>query len=226
MMRIPITFLLIALAGCTLDGQQKNACNGPSDCLDGYACADGMCLRQPDGGVTLVDAPDTRGDYGEVQALVPATGGVTAFADSYTLAGVTTATGGLGCAMLADEGDAPGTDTALAYAKIDKGDSGDTRCPAGVFAIMNDSEYCASDPFTGLRPGCAVYRRWDAAGTQVANRRAIGGYATIQNTFVSSSDQRCDVDISMRFEGGVAIAKTFSFHYNPLAPAEAFCVPQ
>jgi hypothetical protein len=225
-MRIPITLLLTALAGCTLDGQQKTACNGPSDCLDGYACAVGQCVRQPDGGVTLVDASQAGGDFGEVQALAPATAGVTAFPDSYTLAGVTTATGGLGCAMLADEGAAPGTDTAVAYAKIDKGESGDTRCPAGSYAIMNDPSYCASDPFTGVRPGCAVYRRWDTAGTKVANRRAIGGYVTIQNTFVSTSDQRCDVDFSLRFAGGVTIGKTFSFHYNPLAPAEAFCVPQ
>ena len=226
MMRIPITILLIVIGGCTLDGQQKTACNGPADCLDGYACGNGTCVRQADGGVTVVDAPHSGGDYGDVQALAPGTAGVTAFPDSYTLAGVTTATGGLGCAMLDNENAAPGTDTAVAYAKIDKGQSGDTRCPAGTFAIMNDPVACAVDPFSGVRPGCAIYRRWDASGTQVASRRAIGGYVTIQNTFVSSSAQRCDVDISMRFAGSVTISKTFSFQYNPLAPAEAFCVPQ
>ena len=82
------------------------------------------------------------------------------------------------------------------------------------------------EPVTGLRPGCAIYKRWDASGTQVANRRAIGGYVAIQNTPSGQDDQRCDVDLSLRFAGGVTIAKAFSFHYNPLAPAEAFCVPQ
>ena len=218
--------LLAALAGCSLNSEQKISCQTQTDCLDGYACAGSICVARGDGGVTLADAPSSGDDYGVVQALAPATAGVSVVGDYYTLAGVSSTTGSLACAMLAHEDAAPGTETALAYAKVDKGEAGgDTRCPSGSFAIVDDPS-CKVEPVTGLRPGCAIYKRWDASGTQVANRRAIGGYVAIQNTPSGQDDQRCDVDLSLRFAGGVTIAKAFSFHYNPLAPAEAFCVPQ
>jgi hypothetical protein len=139
------------------------------------------------------------------------------------MAGLTTASGNLGCAVVGDLSASPGAGAAVVYAKFSK-DSGDTRCPTGVYAIMNDPDGCGLSVFGELRPGCAVYKRWDGNGQQVAYQSAIGGYVSVENTYINDMTERCVTEVSIRFAGGVTIAKTYQFDYNPLAPASAFCV--
>jgi hypothetical protein len=45
----------------------------------------------------------------------------------------------------------------------------------------------------------------------------------VQDAFVTDMVHRCRVELSLNFAGGVTVAKTFMFDYNPYAPASAFC---
>ena len=227
-----ILITLALAAGCDLDDGTKNACQLQTDCLAGYQCINQMCVGTGSNGgdagtdgktVVLVDAPPTPGStFGTVEPLTPASARLVA-ANYQTLTAVTTAAGTLGCAVVGDLQASPGPNTAVVYAKVQK-ESGDTRCPDGVFAIVNDPDLCRQD-FTGeLRPGCAMYKRWNASGQQVAYQLAIGGYVSIQNTYINSNTERCVSEMSIQFAGGVTVTKTFQFDYNPLAPTSAFCV--
>ena len=222
------TWMTIALAtGCSIhDDGGKDACNTQTDCLNGFICTNHTCV-DPNGSNMgssngSPDAPGPPGSqYGDVQPITAASNGLTA-ADYNALIGTTTASGGLGCAVIHDESAAPGTTASLVYAKIARGSTGDTRCPTGNHAVVDDPMACNND-FGGLLPGCVQYKRWDDAGKQIANRLAIGGYIAIQQTTISSMDYRCSVDLSASFVGGVTIHSTFSFDYNPYGPEESFC---
>ncbi|NVB81736.1 MAG: hypothetical protein HOV81_25300 [Kofleriaceae bacterium] len=214
-----ISFVIaLALAGgCVLteDDGTKNACQAQEDCLSGYQCVDNVCVTG--GGSNM---PGTY--YGTVEPMTPASSGLSA--ENYeTLAALTTAPGPLGCAVVGDVAGSPGANAAVVYAKVSK-ESGDTRCPSGSYAIVNDPDLCHQSFPSDLHASCAIYRRWNASGQQSANQLAIGGYVSIQNTYVNDMLERCDVDMSIQFAGGVAIAKKFQFDYNPLAPTAAFCV--
>jgi hypothetical protein len=212
--------LVLAVAGCGLpdDGPTKNACQSQTDCLENYYCLDGTCRMNSN------TSPDAPGGpyYGTVEAMTPQSMGVSA--ENYqTLVSATTAPGTLGCAVVGDLEASPGAGVAVAYAQV-SGDTGDTRCPTGVFAIMNDPAACTSSWPGELRAGCALYKRWDPNGKQVASQLAIGGYVSMTQTTVSSMAYRCSGELSLRFAGNVTIAKTFAFDYNPLGPTSAFCL--
>jgi hypothetical protein len=215
-----LALLIVATTGCSLsdDDGVKNACQSQTDCLEGFYCFEGTCQQANN---TTPDAPN--GDfYGTVQAMSPLSTGVAA--ENYrTLVGATTAAGTLGCAVVGDLEASPGVDVAVAYAKV-AADSGDSRCPEGVFAIMNDPSACKPSFPGDLNPGCGLYKRWDASGKQVASQLAIGGYVSMSRTVSSSTTYRCSGELSLRFAGGVTIAKTFVFDYNPGGPSSAFCV--
>lgn len=211
------TIAAIALvAGCNLDdGAPKTACNVQADCLASYQCVDQTCVKVGPG----IDAPGRY--YGSVEPLTVATSGLAA--ENYqTLAGVTNLAGTLGCAVAGDLVAAPGRDGAVVYAKV-SAESGDTRCPQGVYAIVNDEEMCRQSFPEDLRPGCAIYKRWDGGGQQVAYQLATGGYVSVQLTQINDMQYRCATDVSIRFAGGVTIANTFQFEYNPLGPTSSFC---
>jgi hypothetical protein len=218
MKRSTFSFVLaVALAGgCNLtdeDDGAKNACQSQEDCLSGYQCVGNVCVTEG------TDNPGTY--YGTVEPMTPASAGLSAKNDE-TLAALTTAAGPLGCAVVGDVAGSPGANAATVYARISK-DAGDTRCPSGVYAIVNDPDLCHQSFPDDLRASCAMYRRWDAGGQQSANRLATGGYVSIQNTPVSDMLEQCDVDVSIQFAGGVTIAKQFQFQYDPGAPTSAFC---
>lgn len=206
---------LAMLAGCGLQDDGKNACFSQQDCVEG-TCVDGRC--------TTGTGPDGPGSkyYGTVEPLASASTGISA--ENYeTMLATTTAAGNLGCAVVGDLKGSPGGPNAVVYAKV-QSDTGDKRCPTGTFAIVNDVNLCGTSTFPDdLRVGCAIYKRWDASGTQVAYQLATGGYVTTRETPMANTMSRCNAEMSIRF-GNVTIAKTFVFDYNPLGPASAFCV--
>ena len=214
-----LLLLMAAGAGCGLpDDGPKSSCQLQTDCLEGYYCFEGMCRTNNN---TSPDAPNGP-LYGTVQQLAPQSTGVAA--ENYrTLVGATNAAGTLGCAVVGDLESSPGADVAVAYAQV-SADSGDTRCPTGVFAIMDNPNACTPSYSGELDPGCGLYRRWDASGKQVANQLAIGGYVSMSQSVSSSTTYRCSGELSLRFAGGVTIAKTFGFDYNPGSPSSASCV--
>lgn len=220
MMLSNIRFLIpLALAtGCHIDDGTKNACNLQTDCLAGYACVDNTCVGGGSNGSP--DAPNGK-YYGTVEPLVAQSEGVVAW-NYQTLVAATTAPSTLGCAVVGDLQASPGPNVAVVYARVQK-ESGDTRCPNGVFAIVNDASLCTATFPDELRPGCGLYKRWDGNGQQVANQLATGGYVSITQTYLNDMAYRCSAELSVRFAGGVTIAKTFTFDYNPLGPAESFC---
>ena len=177
--------------------------------------------RDDDSGVPAPDASGGGVEYGTVQPLAAATSGLVG-ANYRALLGVTTAAGNLGCAVIRDEKSSPGASSSIVYTKIDAS-SGDTRCPAGAYAIRNDVAYCGAALHAGINPGCALYKQWDASGTQIASRFAIGGYVNVQDVRQYDSLHTCTVEVSTVFAGGVTIAKTFKFDFNPYAPDDAFC---
>ncbi|HEY5921314.1 MAG TPA: hypothetical protein VIV11_06570 [Kofleriaceae bacterium] len=210
--------------GCNLDDGSKNSCNVQTDCLTGYQCVNNTCIGggTDSGGIVLIDAPGSGSKfYGTVEPLTSLSAGMAA-GNYETLAGVTTAAGNLGCAVVGDLDASPGAGAAVVYAKV-KPESGDYRCPEGVFAIMNDPSSCTSTFPSDLRPNCALYKRWDASGKQVANQLAIGGYVSVQEMYISSMASRCSAEMSINFAGGVTVTKSFTYDYNPLAPGSAFC---
>lgn len=214
---LPLIALAALATGCDLDDNNKNACVTAADCLDGYQCVANVCSGGHQGGT---DAPS--GPYfGTVEAMTPQTTGVAA-ANYQTLVGATSVLGTLGCAVVGDLQASPGASAAVVYAKI-HADTGDTRCPTGTFAIVNDFDLCMQTFPDELHPGCAIYRRWDASGQQVANQLATGGYVQSEQVVLGEMEYRCDVQLSIQFAGGVAIGKAFSFTYNPFGPTEKFC---
>ena len=217
MFKLTITMCVLA-AGC-LSGGGKDACQTQADCVNGYVCSNQVCVAD-DG--TRTDHPggsDSK-EFGDVQAMTSASEGLYAF-DYKELIGTTTAGGPLGCSLVRDENASPGTAVALVYAKIMK-QGGDGRCPTGNYAVLNDPTLCIMT-LNGLYPGCVQYKRWDATGTQVTNRLAIGGYVAVQDNVVSSSDHMCSVDMSATFAGGVTVRSSYSFAFNVYGPEESFC---
>lgn len=221
-MRLNTPLSLVALAalaaGCNLDDSTKNACVTTSDCVDGSQCVDSVCTR---GGIISPDAP--AGPYfGTVEAMTAQAAGL-AEANYQTLVAATSAQGTLGCAVAGDLQASPGAAAAVVYAQLQVGaESGDLRCPTGTYAIMNASA-CTNVAPGALAPGCALYRRWDASGQQVANQLATGGYVSIDQVYVSDMEYRCDAQLSIQFPGGVEIGKSFSFTYYPLGTMSSFC---
>jgi hypothetical protein len=214
------TIVIATLAtACGLpDDEVKTSCQSQTDCLEGYYCLEGMCRANSN---TTPDAPGGP-FYGTVEPMTSQSLGVSA--ENYrTLVSATTAPGTLGCAVVGDLEASPGADGAVAYAQIAK-DSGDTRCPTGVYAIMNDPSACTPSFPGQLNPGCALYKRWDASGKQVASQLAIGGYVSLTESPSTSTTNRCTGELSLRFAGNVTIARTFQFDFNPGAPASAFCM--
>jgi len=216
-----LRFLITAMlaVGCKMDDGTKNACNLQTDCLDGYVCIDNTCVGGNNHGSP--DAPGGGQYYGNVEAMTSQTAGLAA-ANYETLVAATTSLGTLGCAVVGDLQASPGAGAAVVYAKV-QASSGDSRCPNGTFAIINDPARCKQTFPAELYPGCAIYKRWDATGKQAANQLATGGYVSVQQLYVNSMEYRCDTQLSIQFPGGVTIGKVFSFSYNPLGPAEKFC---
>jgi hypothetical protein len=231
--RLTIVVSAALAAACGVDEDGKNACLIPTDCLGGFACVDGTCVdvrgAGPDGG-TGDDGDDGDGlhlhdaggdkQYGDVEPLDSQSAGMAAI-NYDTLVGLATAPGGLGCALVGNESASPGTAAAAVYAKIEK-EGGDARCPQGVYAIVSNPSECHELHF-GLRPGCALYKRWSDTGEQVASRPATGGFVSVQNIYRSEMERGCEVEVSLSFAGGTTIATTFTFDYNPYGPAESFC---
>jgi hypothetical protein len=229
---------LLLLPGCLLDGDGKDSCRTQADCLDGYTCIDQECSggggggSGDDGGDDGSDPGNDDGagggggsgaqeQFGTVAALAAASLGLASVNDYQTVVSLTTAGGGLGCAMVGDEDASPGTAAAMLSVKPDAAD-GDDRCPEGTFGILDDEDICGYLSVSGLHEGCAAYRAWDASGEPSAFRLATGGYVTI--TATPAGDQvTCDVELSVSFAGGPTIADAFSFEYDPLAPDGAFC---
>ena len=237
------TLLLGGTTGCALDGDDKDSCRTQADCSDGFTCVDQVCENplgggggdDGDGDSDPVDPGDDDGagggggndglqeEFGSVQDMAPATLGLTAVNDYDTLIALTTASGGLGCAMVGDEDAAPGGAAAMLSVKPDA-EGGDDRCPDGTYGLLDDPEYCGNYvPVIGINPGCAAYRAWDASGDLSAFRLATGGYVTVTATPVTDEEITCDVELSVSFAGGVTISDAFSFSYNPYAPEGAFC---
>jgi hypothetical protein len=160
--------------------------------------------------------------YGTIEPITPHSTGL-AVANYDTLLGTTGVSGNLGCALLGDESSAPGGEASLVYAKVNR-EGSDRRCPDGTFAIQNDPNACQLDVYSQLRPGCAVYKRWDASGALVALRLAIGGYVTVQNRDRDGSNHECSVELSVSFAGGTLIQSSFRFAYNVFESYESFCL--
>lgn len=238
---LSVMMLVSALGatGCALDGDGKDSCMTQADCSDGFTCVDQVCEGTlgggggDEGGGGGGDDETGGGDsggsdglpeqFGTVADISAASLGLTAVNDYDTLIALTNASGGLGCAMVGDEDAAPGGAAAMLSLKPDA-DGGDDRCPAGTYGLLDDVEYCgAVYPVTGLNPGCAAYRAWDAGGEPSAFRLATGGYVTVTATPVTDEQIDCDVELSVSFDGGVTIADAFAFSYDPYGAESSYC---
>jgi hypothetical protein len=211
---------LVLAVGCHLEDDTKNACTLAEDCLPGYQCVNATCIGGGSNNTTSPDAP-SGAYYGTVEPLTAQSAGVTGSGNYETLVAVTTAPGTLGCAVVGDLQASPG-EAAVVYAKV-SGQTSDTRCPNGVFAIVNDPSACRQSWPDELRAGCAIYKRWDASGKQVAYQLATGGYVSLQQTYLNDQAYRCSAEVSIRFAGGATVSKSFTFDYNPLGSTSAFC---
>jgi hypothetical protein len=219
-----------ATIGCSLNTDRKNACRVPGDCLDGFECLNNRCEAsqadaggQTDGNGPGDDLPPTDADPGEYGAVQPITVQSTGIAvTDFTLLGATVAAGNLGCALVGDESGAPGGEAAVLYAKLRGGS--DRRCPDGAHAIRSGADACPFYPGSALLPQCAIYRRWDASGNLVAQRRATGGVVTIHDVALGAMAHRCEVEVAISFPGGTSVQSSFSFDFNPFGPDDTFCV--
>lgn len=176
-------------------------------------------------------------EFGTFQGISPATMGlhvVGGYVSSVTLA---EASGGLGCALVADESGSPGIgSTALVVAKIEA-ESGDHRCPAGVYAVRSDRAWCDRSAggvppppgasWGGVPSGCALYKHWGPNGQQDAAVLATGGYISIQETRTGLRDELVECEIEASFNFGVEhqVSQTFSYVFSPFGTADTFCVP-
>jgi hypothetical protein len=163
-------------------------------------------------------------EYGAAEPITAHSTGLATAAGGGALLGTTGVAGNLGCALVGDESSAPGIEAALVYAKV-QSDTGDSRCATGTYAIQNNPAACPLGTPGRLLPGCAVYKRWDASGTLVARRLAIGGFVTVLNHGQNSGGiVTCDVELGLSFAGGTTIQSSFSFDFNVLGSSESFCV--
>ena len=135
--------------------------------------------------------------------------------------GATAATSPVGCTLFSSEKANPGQATSLVYAKF-KAESG-SYCPEGSYAINGEQGYCSQLLLGALPYGCAVYKSWDASGTQVSNLFAIGGGATVTNTSLGNGDQLCVVEIQLLFPGGASWSDAYQVGYYYAAPGPS-CV--
>ena len=164
------------------------------------------------------DSPEAEFEVGTFAGYSAAASGLSIpeFGD-YVSVTVTSLEGNLGCALTTNLGAAPGT-AASSTAVVFEPESGDERCPPGVFAVRNDPDLCER----GQSGGCALYRRWDEEGNEVAKVLARGGYVSITATEESEELTRCDVEVNVNFAGG-SVKKSFSFSFNPFEPTQDFC---
>jgi len=235
--QLVVTLVGMFASGCGLNSARKDACSVAGDCLEGFTCVDHACSETggsdaghgPDGGVS--DGEDMPGssdghrpddEYGTVEPLTAQSSGLLSTGED-TLMGAATAAGNLGCAIIGDESSSPGTEAALIQAKVGRGQPGDRRCPSGNYAILNNPQACAS-VFGGRGSQCAVYKRWNASGAQVAQRLAIGGFVAVEDVADSEASHTCNVELSLAFTGGTSIDTSFSFTYGPFGSTESFCV--
>ncbi|MGE3546851.1 MAG: hypothetical protein AB7L28_23195 [Kofleriaceae bacterium] len=203
-------------AGC-LGGETKDRCTAAEDCLEGLTCAEGVCK----------EATNNNGTYfGTVEPIAAESAGVTP-AEGGSMIVATSTAGPLGCAIVGDAEASPAMASSAVYVLLAPTvSSHDVRCPSGVFAIKNDPPNCTY-PYTSLkiRSECALYKQWNAAGAQVTNRLAIGGY--VKSTPVVNPDDTitCTIDMGLTFEGGITIKKAFTFDYAQNGgTASVYCV--
>lgn len=204
--------------GCS-DGI-KDRCTTADDCLPGLHCDEGICAEESGNNT------ESATGFGTVAPVTPANAGVTRIlSGNQSMVGLTSAVGPLGCALVADMQAAPGAPTAAVYAVVsESSSSGDPRCPNGLFALRNNPSGCRVGGSVQILPQCALYKQWDASGAVVAERLAIGGYVMGQRTEHSSTSATCNVDVSLTFEGGITVEKTFSFNYVPFGEDRSSCV--
>lgn len=216
MLTKPLLSAIALVAGCSLDGSSKDACNLTADCLPGHVCVNRTCVESSGG------SPDARGKYyGTVEPLASQSTGV-AVRLGETLVAVTTAPDTLGCAVVGDIEASPGPDTAVVYAQL-RPQSSDARCPTGVYAIVTNPSACMASLASPLGAGCSLYKRWDASGQVAAFQLATGGFVALTRTTVSGVGYRCTAELSIRFPGDVLVEKTWTFEYGSGTPGESFC---
>lgn len=217
--------------GCDLSSKRKDACSVQGDCLDGFSCVNHVCsdgAGGPDGGQGD-DAMDpnlpkdaSTDEYGVVESFATQTAGLVVSGDDTQL-GASAVAGNLGCALVGSESASPGADATAVYVKVRRGETGDRRCPDGIYAILNDPSACAG-VFGGRLPQCGVYKRWNASGVQIAQRLAIGGVVTVHDVDQGGTSHTCNVELSLAFAGEVSIQSSYSFDYSPLGTSASFCV--
>lgn len=165
-------------------------------------------------------------EYGSFEGFVPASASVTAVGGGEALVSLTSETGKVGCALASDEDGAPGSQAHAVFAKLHF-DSGDARCPVGVYAITSDPELCGavqsgSPPDLHVRRGCALYKAWSSSGDQAAHVLATGGAIEIRAQ-ESADGTVCKVDVDVRFARAQSLTKAFTFSFDPFGPGESNC---
>jgi hypothetical protein len=196
---------------------------GTSDVGDGDDMGDGDGESSGDKQNSDENPSDGQGpedeefEVGKFAAYTAASSGLTVpeFGDDIAVT-VTSLEGTLGCALSANPNAAPGIEGSATIVAF-RPESGESRCPAGVHAVINDPEFCKRG-----REGCALYRHWDAEGNLVAQVLGRGGYVSITSSEESEHSTRCDVEVNVNFAGG-SVKKSFSFSFDPFAPTDDFC---
>ena len=173
--------------------------------------------EDPDGGM---EWPwDVDPNFGKFGSYTPARSG---FSQDLGLmnVSVTSVRNELGCALVGDDKASAGRQAALAMVVVES-DLDEYACPEGVHPVIDDIEKCKS--FDGLRVGCALYKRWDDAGKQVAALRGVGGYVSIERVG-GDTTAMCSVKFSVSFGEGHLVEHEFSVPVGA-AVSEAACTP-
>jgi len=120
----------------------------------------------------------------------------------------TDAAGPIACSL----GMATATPAGAAASVLAKFDAPSELCPVGTYALDARGSRC-SDSAGPFRANCAIYRRWDESGAEVARTFATGGGARITQQRLADSRIRCTAEIELLFPGGGRWAETIAIDY-------------
>ena len=229
-------FLLLTLIGslaCTEnqdlgdrgDGDGQSQGDGDGKALDGDGDGDGDAIDSEDPD-EIAQTGDGDGDgenggedvdggthwpwgvdpnFGKFATYTPARSGLSKDLGLMN-ATVTSVHNELGCALVGDDKASAGRQAALTMVVLESELDG-YACPEGVHPVIDDLGKC--DRFEELAPGCALYKRWDDTGKQIAALRAVGGYLSIER-LEDFEPPMCSVKLSVSFGADHLVEHEFS----------------
>ncbi len=196
---------LVWLVGCDLGIQIGDPLDGRVDKEDIDPAPDNG------GGGTGENGGGDAGTTATFEPFTIATRGLRTTSQNELIVGATAAANPVGCALFTNEEANPGQATSLIFAKFDLPNW--SYCPQGSYAINSASNLCDQVIYEGIREDCAVYKRWDATGTQVATLYAVGGGVTVTAENLGNGSSSCVVNLHLLFPGGASWSDSYAIDY-------------